>query len=227
MTQRRKTNPNPNFWVRIFSAGVGVFHVKGWGPKSSVCPSKPGKSNLFGGIFRNFAEISRQHPKSLRKKCVFNFWPQMTTIQTILTFGRCAIYEQLPFRMPTKQLCDAVLQLGLRSALRVGRGGGFPDPLFKDGGSTRRIWEARGLARRRSFCQGTGPLKVPGPGGHVALGRLQTCDSWLDALGNSSEMLEAARGSADTSRIGGHNARGSSLSCDYVGHTARGRLRTC
>ena len=22
---------NPNFWVRIFSGGVGVFHVKGWG----------------------------------------------------------------------------------------------------------------------------------------------------------------------------------------------------
>ena len=23
--------------------------MNGWGPKSSVCPSKPGKSNFFGG----------------------------------------------------------------------------------------------------------------------------------------------------------------------------------
>ena len=61
MFQARKRNPNPNFWVRIFSVWVGVFHVNGWGPKSSVCPSKPGKSNFFAGI-------SRRYPKSLRKK---------------------------------------------------------------------------------------------------------------------------------------------------------------
>ena len=36
----------------IFRWGIGVFHVKGWGPKSSICPSKPGKSNVFGGIAR-------------------------------------------------------------------------------------------------------------------------------------------------------------------------------
>ena len=42
--------------------------MKGWGPKSSVCPSKPGKSDFFGGISRHFARISRRHPKSLRKK---------------------------------------------------------------------------------------------------------------------------------------------------------------
>ena len=65
-SQGRKTNPNPNFWVRIFSVREGVFHVKGWGPKSSVCLSKPGKSSCFGGISRDFAGISRRHPKSLR-----------------------------------------------------------------------------------------------------------------------------------------------------------------
>ena len=64
----RKTNPNPNFWVRIFSGRVGVFHVNGWGPKSSIRPSKPGKSNFLGGISRDFAGISRGRPKSLRKK---------------------------------------------------------------------------------------------------------------------------------------------------------------
>ena len=67
----RKRNPNPNVLVRICSGGVGVFHVKGWGSKSSVCPSKPGKSNFFGGISRDFAGISRDFgPKSLRKKKV-------------------------------------------------------------------------------------------------------------------------------------------------------------
>ena len=48
----------------------------GGGQKSSVCPSKPGKSNFFGGISRDFAGISRRCPKSLRKKkFVFNYRP--------------------------------------------------------------------------------------------------------------------------------------------------------
>ena len=70
-----KRSTNLNFWVQIFSGRVGVLHMKGWGPKSSVCPLKPGKSNFFGGISRNFAGISRRCPKCLRKKLVFDFWP--------------------------------------------------------------------------------------------------------------------------------------------------------
>ena len=67
---------NPNFWVRIFSGGVGVFHAKGWGKRSSVWTSKLGKSNFFGGISRDFAGISRRCPKSLRKKALCSiFWP--------------------------------------------------------------------------------------------------------------------------------------------------------
>ena len=66
--QGGKRNPNPNFLVRIFSSGVGVFHVNGWGAKSSIRPSKPGKSNFLGGISRDFAGISRGRPKSLKKK---------------------------------------------------------------------------------------------------------------------------------------------------------------
>ena len=31
--------------------------MKGWGPKRSVCPSKPGKPNFFGGISWDFAGI--------------------------------------------------------------------------------------------------------------------------------------------------------------------------
>ena len=50
----KKRNPNPNFLVRMSSGGVGVFHVKGWGPKSPVCPSKPTETKLLGGISRHF-----------------------------------------------------------------------------------------------------------------------------------------------------------------------------
>ena len=44
--------------------------MKGWGPKSSVCPSQPRESNFFSGISRDLAGISRKRPKSLRKKCL-------------------------------------------------------------------------------------------------------------------------------------------------------------
>ena len=71
--QGGKKNPNPNFLVRIFSSGVGVFHVTGWGPKSSIRPSKPGKSNFLGGVSRDFAGISRGRTKSLRKKVCVQF----------------------------------------------------------------------------------------------------------------------------------------------------------
>ena len=35
----KKKEHKHNCWVRISSRGVGVFHVNGWGPKSSVGPS--------------------------------------------------------------------------------------------------------------------------------------------------------------------------------------------
>ena len=40
---QEKKSTKINFWVRISSGGVGVgvLHLKGWGPKSSVCPSNP------------------------------------------------------------------------------------------------------------------------------------------------------------------------------------------
>ena len=61
-----KKEHKPKLLSPDISGGVGVFHVKGWGPKSLVCPSKPGKSNFFGGI-------SRRCPKSLRKKVCVQF----------------------------------------------------------------------------------------------------------------------------------------------------------
>ena len=63
--QERKRNPNPNFLVRIFSGGVRVFHANVWGPKSSVCPSKPRDAKLFGGCPGNFARISRGCPEKM------------------------------------------------------------------------------------------------------------------------------------------------------------------
>ena len=46
-----------------------------WGPKSSVCPSKPGKSNFLAGYPEILLGYPGGRPKSLRKEFVFNFWP--------------------------------------------------------------------------------------------------------------------------------------------------------
>ena len=64
----KKNEPKSNFLVQISSGGVGVFSVKGWGPRSSICPSKPRETKHLGGISWDFAGISQVRPKSLRKK---------------------------------------------------------------------------------------------------------------------------------------------------------------
>ena len=69
---RHEKEPKPKLLSPDIFWWVGVFHVKGWGPKTSVCPSKPRESNFFGGISRDFAGISWNRPKSLRK----NVWVQ-------------------------------------------------------------------------------------------------------------------------------------------------------
>ena len=70
MEQGRNRSPNPNFLVRISSGGVGVFHVKGCGPKCLVCPSKPMETKLFGGRPRDFLTGypggTRKFPKIIR-----------------------------------------------------------------------------------------------------------------------------------------------------------------
>ena len=71
-SQGRKRNPNPNLLVRIFSGGVGVFHVKGWGPKSSVCPSKP-REKLFWRDIPGFCWDTPGVPEKFEeKRFVFN-----------------------------------------------------------------------------------------------------------------------------------------------------------
>ena len=54
------------FWGPL----VWVYHAKGWGPKSSVCPSQPGKSNFLGGIMGSAEEgvkqiLTRYSPDSI------------------------------------------------------------------------------------------------------------------------------------------------------------------
>ena len=62
--------PKPKHFGPDIFGGGGVFHVKGWGPKSSACPSKPRDTKHFGGISRDFAGISQVRPKSLKRKKV-------------------------------------------------------------------------------------------------------------------------------------------------------------
>ena len=64
-----KKEPKPELFVRISSVGVGVFHVKGWGPKNPVCPSKPRETKLFGGISPGILPgYPGGCPKSFRQK---------------------------------------------------------------------------------------------------------------------------------------------------------------
>ena len=71
-----RSRQSQTFWVQISSGGVGVFHIKGWGPKSSECPSKPREDTLFAGISRDFGGISRVCPKSLKqKRSQCSTWP--------------------------------------------------------------------------------------------------------------------------------------------------------
>ena len=97
-SQARKRNPNPNFLVRISSNGMGVFEVKGWGPKSSVCTEKRRETKLFAGISGIFGGISRRCPKSLRtKKFVLIFGPQIPKVVTrgCAKLGCCKLGVQL------------------------------------------------------------------------------------------------------------------------------------
>ena len=46
--RHEKRAQTQTFLVWISSGGVGVLHVNGWEPKSSVCPSKPREIKLLG-----------------------------------------------------------------------------------------------------------------------------------------------------------------------------------
>ena len=65
--------------VRICLGGVGVFHMKGCGPKSSLCSSKTqGNQTIWRdipGFLPGFAGISEK----FEKKFVFDLWPLLST----------------------------------------------------------------------------------------------------------------------------------------------------
>ena len=61
--QARKKEAKPNFLVRISSGGVGVFHLKGWGPRSSACPSKPRETKFL----RDIPGFLERYPGGARK----------------------------------------------------------------------------------------------------------------------------------------------------------------
>ena len=73
LCQARKRNPNPNFWVRISSSEVGVFHVKGRGPKVRYGPRNQENQTLLAG----YPGILPGYPGGARKvrekKFAFNF----------------------------------------------------------------------------------------------------------------------------------------------------------
>ena len=75
--RQEKRSTNPNLWFWMSSSGVGVMHVKGWGPKRSASPSNPQETKPFGGISRNFCwDIPGVSEKfENRKTPVFNVWP--------------------------------------------------------------------------------------------------------------------------------------------------------
>ena len=105
--------------------------MKGWGPKRSVCPSKPGKSNFLGGISRDFAGISRRCPKSLRKKSLCSSFVPYGK-QPIKKRGvkRFLMFRALRSFMWVFFMCCLV---GPAQALEVAKTGIDPTPRFASG----------------------------------------------------------------------------------------------
>ena len=86
----------PNFWVRMSSCGVEVFYVKGWGPKSSACPSKPRNSKLFGRITQDFCRDIPGVPEKFEKnKLVFNSCPLYVAFLSVV-LGKLSIAKKGP-----------------------------------------------------------------------------------------------------------------------------------
>ena len=75
----KKGGTKTNSWVWTPSAGVGDFHMKGWGPKNRLaCLSKPTENIPLSGTSQDDCQDipeMRGAPKSLRTKSLFDFWP--------------------------------------------------------------------------------------------------------------------------------------------------------
>ena len=84
LSQGRKRNPNLNFLVWIFSGGVGVFHVNGWGAERFGMSIETREIKLLGrdipGFCRDIPEVPEKFEK---KKFVFNFGPLFAVLRTL------------------------------------------------------------------------------------------------------------------------------------------------
>ena len=93
--QGKKRNPNPNFLIQIFSGRVGVFHVKGWGPKSSVCPSKPRETKLFRRDIPRFCLDIPGVPEKFEKKSLCSILvPYLSTLASMLGLQKRELVEK-------------------------------------------------------------------------------------------------------------------------------------
>ena len=93
-TSGKKKEPKPNFLVWIFSGGVAVFHVKGWGPKSSVCSFETQGNQIIWRDIPGFCQDIPGAPEKFEKQklcsiCVPYYWLlTLTEHQIDLTFFR-------------------------------------------------------------------------------------------------------------------------------------------
>ena len=93
ISEKKNGTQTQTFWSGYFSGGVGVFHVNGWGPKSSVCPSKHRPTKFF---WRDIPGFCRDIPGFLpgkfeEKRFVFNSRPIIFARTSVtFTFTRAA-----------------------------------------------------------------------------------------------------------------------------------------
>ena len=57
--------------------------MNGWGPKSSVCPSKPRETKLLGGISRDFCRVIPEVPEKFEKKVRVQFLAPISVYVTL------------------------------------------------------------------------------------------------------------------------------------------------
>ena len=107
--------------------------MKGVGPKSSVCPSKPGKPNFLAGYPGIFSGISWSRPKSLRNNFCVQFpsptcllcWPPLF-FALVTPLEKCSVLQSDGH---STELGEGQLQDG--PLHRVWEGNSFSKSLWK------------------------------------------------------------------------------------------------
>ena len=86
--EEKATQKTKLFGPDIFGWG-GVSHAKGWGPKSSVCPSKPRETNFWAGYPGTFARDVPRAPEKFEKKrvCVQFSLPRTCSLVFVCHFS--------------------------------------------------------------------------------------------------------------------------------------------